>query len=443
MHGCVQRGGGRSGAVGWCAVLALALAGAAVEPAMAQGPARNVILCIGDGMGAAQVQVGHLFAGEALSMETMPHRATMTTASADDPITDSAAAGTAMATGRKANNGVISQSLPGDGAARRTILELLQERQGRRTGLVTTSFLTDATPAVFGAHEESRGLWSEIAADYLMASRPEVLLGGGEYGLTVEAAEEAGYAVATNREELVALAGGGAERVAGLFGVGSMPYEWDGLGDLPTLEEMTAVALGAMAGATNGFFLMVEGGLIDHACHINDLNRCIAEVLAFSRTVALVTNWAAGRGDTLVVVTADHETGGLQVVQEMGAGSNPVVTWSTGRHTATPVPVYAWGAGAELVTNVIDNTGIFDTLVAASLGAPLAMEVEVSPTNVMTRWAGVGGQTCQLQAGDLSSTNWDTRLTVYVPHGPVVLTDTNSPLSGPTCFRLQTTDQAE
>jgi alkaline phosphatase len=440
MHGRAQHGGGGgwSGAAGWCAALALCLAGAAVEPALAEGPARHVILFIGDGMGPVQVQVGTLFAGEALSFETMPYRATMTTGAANAPVTDSAAAGTAMATGRKANNGVISQALPGDGAARQTILEVLQERQGRRTGLVTTAFLTDATPAVFGAHEESRGLWSEIAADYLTASRPEVLLGGGGNGLTPAAAEDAGYAVATNWAELLVFTTNGAERVAGLFGEGSMPYAWDGLGDLPTLEEMTEVALGALSGATNGFFLMVEGGLIDHACHIHDLNRCIAEVLAFSRAVALVTNWAAGRADTLVVVTADHETGGLQVVQDMGAGTNPVVSWSTGGHTATPVPVYAWGAGAERVTNVIDNTGIFDSLVAASLGAPMAMEVVVSPTNVMTRWAGVGGHTCELQAGDLVSTNWGTRLTVYAPHGPLVLTDTNAPLSGPTCFRLQT-----
>lgn len=434
MHGCAQCGGGWHLAVALC--VALGLAGGA----RAQGPARNVILCIGDGMGPAQVEVGHCFAGGALSFETMPYRATMTTGAANAPVTDSAAAGTAMATGRKANNGVISQALPGDGSARRTILEHLQFREGRRTGLVTTSYLTDATPAVFAAHEALRSSWSAIAEDYLTASQPDVLLGGGGNGLSPAAAEDAGYAVATNRAELLALASNGAERVAGLFGAGSMPYAWDGLGELPTLEVMTEVALGALAGATNGFFLMVEGGLIDHACHLNDLNRCIAEVLAFSRTVAVITNWAAGRSDTLVVVTADHETGGLQVLQDMGAGTNPVVSWSTGGHTATPVYVYAWGTGAELATNVNDNTGIFDTLVAAGLGGAVAMEATATTTGTVTRWAGVGGQWCDLQVNsDLATTNWETRQTLYAPHGPLAIEDTNPPALGPGFYRLRTT----
>ena len=101
----------------------------------------------------------------------------------------------------------------------------------------------------------------------------------------------------------------------------------------------------------DGFFLMVEGGRIDHACHANDLIRSIYETIEFSNSVQTVIDWAAGRNDTLILVTADHETGGLTVLTNNGAGVLPTVTWSgTGGHTAAKVPVYAWGVNAEMVS---------------------------------------------------------------------------------------------
>ncbi|MCE9616119.1 MAG: alkaline phosphatase [Lentisphaerae bacterium] len=390
-------------------------------------------------MGPAQVQVGQAFLGAPLSFETFPHKSTMTTSSANAPVTDSAAAGTAMAAGRKANNGVISMAIPGSTGEVLTVLEYLQERTHRCAGLVTTAYMTDATPAVFGAHEPVRGNTAQIADDYLSRSRPRILLGGGGQGLSPAAAQAAGYVVVTNRAELLALDPHDATPVSGQFSNGNMPYEWDGYGGLPHLAEMTAVALAALEDRPEGFFLMVEGGRIDHACHINDINRCVPEVLEFSRAVAVATNWAAGRTDTLIVVTADHETGGLKMLQDLGAGTNPVVSWSTTGHTATPVQVFAWGASAALATNVVDNTGIFDFLIAGALLEPLCVGLEEgdTPFGFETRWAGVAGYGYRLErASILAQSDWDTVAEAFAASGPLIWVDTNATANGPFYYRM-------
>ncbi len=150
-----------------------------VHPAPA-GAARNVILFIGDGMGFAQVEAAGMFATGrpgTLSFETFPFRGSVRTGNAVGEVTDSAAAATAMATGVKVGNGVISMALPGNGAPLETALERFKA-SGKSTGLVTTTIITHATPAAFGAHEPSRNNYSGIADDYLNDSRPNVLLGG-------------------------------------------------------------------------------------------------------------------------------------------------------------------------------------------------------------------------------------------------------------------------
>lgn len=325
---------------------------------------RNVILLIGDGMGTEHVRAAEYWSGSNFLFRSFPSRVNITTYSANSPITDSAASSTAFATGQKVNNGVISVAIPGNGANLTTLLEIFKSR-GKRSGLVTTTLLTDATPAAFGAHESNRANLDAIASDYLNSSRPDLLLGGGGRGLTVANALSASYQVVTNRTQLMSLSADSPLPVAGLFGNGSMPYEYDGLGSLPHLSDMLAQALILLENSPNGFFLLVEGARIDHAAATNDLARCLPEVLEFSRSVDRAAAWAEGRTDTLIMVLADHETGGLNVLADNGKGVLPTVTWSTTKHTTNQVAIYASGALAEAVVNVTDNTGVHDVPIAS------------------------------------------------------------------------------
>ncbi len=327
---------------------------------------RNVIFFIGDGMGFEQVAAAGMYhAGSpgTLSFEAFPCCAEMTTRSANLPVTDSAASATAMATGHKVNNGIISVALPGDGTELQTLLEIFRD-QGKSTGLVTTTYMTHATPASFGAHEPSRNNLTEIAGDYLYQTSPNVLFGGGGNGMSAPAAVAAGYTVVTDRSGMQALDTESVTMVSGQFGVGHMPYEYDGLGSLPHLSEMTATALEILDNDPDGFFLMVEGGRIDSAGHANDVQRNVLETIEFANAVTTAIGWASARADTLILVTADHETGGLTVLQNNGMGVLPTVSWLTTGHTGATVPVYAWGYNAALVAGSMDNTDMFDVVLA-------------------------------------------------------------------------------
>ncbi|MFW6145884.1 MAG: alkaline phosphatase [Planctomycetota bacterium] len=346
---------------------------ATVEP---QGP-RCVIVMIGDGMGFEQVKAASLYAygrEGALAMQQMPHQGEMTTYPAPGPdhVTGSAAAGTALATGRKANNGVVSLAIPGDGQPLTTALEL-HARWGHMTGLVSTTTMCHATPAAFGAHAPKRSMYNEIAECYLNDTRPNVLFGGVSgtrdgkpVGMAVDKARAAGYTVLRDRLDLLNAPVRPDVHFSGQFGRGHMPYMYDlfagtaaGAERLPTLSEMTAKALAVLSTDPDGLFLMVEGGRIDHAGHGNHLERNIFETLEFDRAVETVLRWADGRDDVLVIVTADHECGGLTVTADRGIGRMPEVTWSTKGHTGVPVPIFAQGPGAEAVVGTLDNTDVF------------------------------------------------------------------------------------
>jgi alkaline phosphatase len=349
------------------------------------GP-HNVILFIGDGMGFEQVKAAGMYAhGSAgtLSFEALPYQARVTTYSASSSVTDSAAAATALATGFKVNNGVLSLAIPGDGRELETVLEHLRD-QGKRTGLVTTAFVTHATPAGFGAHEPSRLNYSAIAGDYLNQTLPDVLFGGGGNGITPEAAEAAGYTVVISRTAMQALNTETVTRTSGQFGDDHLPYEYDGLGELPHLSEMTEVALDILDTDPDGFFLMVEGARIDHAGHANDLPRGILETIEFANAVGEALEWAQGRADTLVLVTADHETGGLAVLGNNGQGEWPDVSWSTTTHTGAEVPIYGWGVNAELVTGTLDNTDLFDFFTQTAVAGLTATNDSPTPAGYPT-----------------------------------------------------------
>ncbi|MHB8862241.1 MAG: alkaline phosphatase [Pirellulaceae bacterium] len=324
---------------------------------------KNVILMIGDGMGFEHVKAANYYRGGQLSFELFPHQGQVTTHSANsaataDDATDSAA--TAMATGQNVNNGVISVAASGDGGELRTLVEIFSSRYPS-TGLVTTTPMTHATPAAFAAHELSRTSAAAIADDYFRQTRPNVLFGGGGPGMSASAAQAAGYKVVSTLDEMQSADTRASNLVSGQFGANRMPYEWDEtFGELPRLSQMTSVALDILDNDTDGFFLMVEGGLIDWAAHERNIERTVCEVREFGHSVDVVLSWAADREDTLILATADHETGGLMVTDN-GQNAFPTATWSGTGHTAANVPIYAWGANAHLidaylVDGVMDNT---------------------------------------------------------------------------------------
>ena len=383
----------------WKKVVLISVVGMLGLAVGVQAEPKNVIFLIGDGMGPEQVKAGGMYAWGAagtLSFESFPYNGELTTYSANASITDSAAAATALATGFKVNNGVISIALPGDHSELETLLEYSQTLD-KSTGLVTTTYMAHATPAAFGAHEPSRSNYSQIANDYLTQTRPNVLFGGNSY---MGGASGAGYTVATDAAGMFALDTEAEAMVSGQFGSGYMPYEYDGLGVLPHLSEMTAVALDLLDKDPDGFFLMVEGGRIDHAGHLSNSDPdktayMVWEVIEFANAVQEAIDWAAGRTDTLIIVTADHETGGLTVTGNNGQYEYPSVTWSSTGHTAANVPVYAWGVNAELISGVMDNTDMFGVVTAtispkASNPSPTDTATDVSITADLNWTAGVG-----------------------------------------------------
>ncbi|MBM3460660.1 MAG: alkaline phosphatase [Armatimonadetes bacterium] len=298
-------------------------------------PPRSVILFIGDGMGEPQRHAARLFkamnpddrdekepiAVARLTMDGLKASGVMENHSVDNLVTDSAASATAMATGTRVVNRALA-SLP-DGQALKTILERARE-QGRSTGLVTTVTVTHATPAAFATHTTDRKKEYDIALDYLNAG-VSVLLGGGRMyflprgtddgeridGRNVAAEMEAkGYVLVKERDAL--LANSAAPKILGLFDAGGMDYEIDrDPAKSPSLAEMTRVALCSLSTNPRGFFLMVEGGRIDWACHDNDLAAALHDTLALDAAVAEALVFQKSHPNTLILVTNDHETGGL------------------------------------------------------------------------------------------------------------------------------------
>jgi alkaline phosphatase len=357
--------------------------------------AHAIILFIGDGMGEAHRTAARWWAvgqNGALAMDVMPFGSWTRTASADAAITDSAASATAIATGVKTNNGIVGQDP--DGNRLSTILERAQA-YGLAVGLITTTPLADATPAAFAAHVLHRSMLDEIARQ-MLETGVDVLLGGGEkqflpvgasgcHGagertdgrdLTAEAVA-AGYAYVCDAVELDAVAPVSTTHLLGLFETGAMsrPYS-------PSLAAMTQKAITILSQDPDGFFLMVEGGRIDWAAHANDAAHVISDTIGMDEAVAVAQAYAATAGNTLVLVTADHETGGMSVSLTfsgtpdqdgpffMPGGTPFYVNWTSDDHTATDVPTTAQGPWAPLLVGTYDNTYIHDVMRLALGGAP-------------------------------------------------------------------------
>ncbi len=342
-----------------CSLLLL-FSGCTADVLSGESPA--VIFLIGDGMGQEQIDAAsYYYFGEegSLSFEQFPVQGTITTYSADSSITDSAAAATALATGRKVYNGVISKALPGFGWDLTTILEHFQKYQVP-VGLITTTAVTHATPAAFASHVVNRGFYTDIANQYFNNTKPNIIMGGGgsDYGITDSLVTSAGYALYDDPADVQS----SDAHVAVLMGDGHLPYEFDAGDTSPGLTEMVSSALTYLENEDN-FFLLVEAGRIDHAGHSNDLERLIGEVGEFSKAVQLIVDWAETRDDIIVIVTADHETGGLSVTNN-GKDVLPSATWTTTGHTGVNVPYFVWGAEATSFSPVSDNTDFFSKIIS-------------------------------------------------------------------------------
>lgn len=371
--------------------------------------ARNIIFMVPDGMGLTCVTAARSFKngpdGGPLGFETLPHIGYQRTHSADSTVTDSAAAASAWATGRKYNNGEIScADSDGDGrcdTAPPTILELAKAR-GKLAGLVATAQISHATPGAFGAHVRSRRCGAEIARQFITASRVDVVLGGGVYKTAphcavypesfapadkrryiIDLAQANGYAVVTDAAGLDQAVMKGDRKLLGLFeqngpGAGKTPERFRvdrripyPAGE-PTLAEMTRAALGILEDGDAGFFLLVEGSQIDWAGHANDLDYLLAETLAFDAAVGVVTRWIAaapGRfDDTLLIVVADHETGGLAIDGPSGGlsrqGERIRAGWHSKKHTAQDTIIWSQGPGSAQLNRALDNTDLYRVMAA-------------------------------------------------------------------------------
>lgn len=423
-----------------------------IVPTAPTGP-KNVVLLIADGFGPAHVTMGRDFAGRPLMLDGVL-TGTVRTFASNSRVTDSAASATAYSAGVKTYNGAIGVDSTGKAVA--TLLEAAEAR-GMATGLVATSRITHATPASFAAHVASRGSEEEIAAQ-MMTQNVDVIFGGGhDYFVPtgaggrrqdaqdlVTAAVASGYTFVDSPDALQRVA---QVPVLGLFAGSHMDYEVDrDPARQPSLAEMTRKALDLLGGNPNGFFLMVEGSRVDHAAHNNDPVGTVHDVLAYDEAVKVVLDFARANGNTLVVATSDHETGGLTLGREniyawrpevlgqvtasleaflarvqggesaleafeaiatfeltaeeeaelIGAATRTeasrayvdivsrraVVQWTTGGHTAVDVNLYAFGPGSAHFSGNLDNTEI-----ARRIASLLRFNLDTLTPSIRVRFA--------------------------------------------------------
>lgn len=344
--------------------LALCLLGAgraaAAEPA---DSVRNVIYMIGDGMGLAHVSMLAVEGGYApTAFDRAQGIALISTYSANNRVTDSAAAGTALACGSKTNNGTLG--LDPRGGRLQSLIEWAVA-EGMPAGIAVKCHLQHATPAAFYAHVPDRGDEKAITRD-LLASNIDVLIGAGrrlekespEGGSYRDAFGRRGYAVVGSLEEAEPVRAG---RLLCAVTDENIPKTIRREDYLRCATQKALEILAHNADSVGrGFVLMVEGSLIDGASHGNDAEKILAEMRDFERAVAAAMDFADRTPGTLVVVTADHETGGLAIPSCDGdftrSESGIRYVFGSKSHTATYVPVYLYGTGAGHIAGIMDNT---------------------------------------------------------------------------------------
>lgn len=318
---------------------------------------KNVILLIGDGTGLSQISAAEFYQSEPSNYERFPITGFIKTSSSSDLITDSAAGATAFANGIKTYNGAVGVN--SDTLAIDNIVEIVS-KEGMTTGIISTSSITHATPACFYAHAPSRNDHEEIAAD-LVTSEIDFFAGAGtKYFLKrkdgrnlLNEMKRKGFFVDTSGLNDHS----DFDKVGYLLADKSMPKMLEGRGDfLPNASEM---AIERLQNRDAGFFLMIEGSQIDWGGHDNDADYLISELLDFDKTIGAVLDFAQKEGETLVIVTADHETGGFTLGADDGDYNRLKPSFSTNGHSATWIPVFAYGPGANQFSGIYENNEIF------------------------------------------------------------------------------------
>ena len=324
-----------------------------------EGAVKNIILMIGDGMGTVHEDAGRAAKGGPMEWDNYNYRYSMTTKSASSSVTDSAAAATAMATGVKTTNGWLVIA-PGSSSAAPldTIMDKARS-MGKLSGVITSDQLSGATPAGFSSFATNRNDANSIA-DRQIIKGVDLLMGannGNVYSSRKSNFEKAGYGFATS---LAAAKTMKDNKLIGVFPSVTL----SGTDTTETLQDMTVFALDWLSRKGLGFVLMIEGAKIDTRSHGNDFNAMIEELLAFDECVRIVNEWAALRDDTVIIVTADHETGGLA----LNDGGTYTFTSSGYGHTSANVSFnlhwhedlpFEWALSNG---GTIDNTDVFSIM---------------------------------------------------------------------------------
>ncbi len=335
-----------------------------VEEAPPKKP-KNIILFIGDGTGLSQVSASQFFNPNPSNFDRFPVVGLIKTSSSQQLITDSAAGATAFASGVKSYNGAVGVN--NDSIPVPTIVEEISEI-GMQTGVIATSSIQHATPACFYAHVKNRRQYEDITEN-LVGSEIDFFAGGGlrffnqredEQNL-LAALVQNGFAVDTTQMPQQPI----GEKQALLLAETAMPKMLEGRGDF--LPDATQLAINSLNRGENGFFLMVEGSQIDWGGHDNDGDYLISELIDFDNTLGVALDFAMKNGETLIVVTADHETGGFTLGPDEGNYSKIKPSFSTGGHSATMIPVFAYGPGSENFGGIYENSEIYHKMKALLL----------------------------------------------------------------------------
>ena len=317
---------------------------------------KNIILMIGDGMGVSQVYAGLTANKGSLNLEKCQFVGFSKTYSASNYITDSAAGGTAIACGTKTTNGAIGVDV--DGNPVKSMLEYAAEN-GLSTGVVSSCAVTHATPASFVAHQLKRTMEEEIAMDFLNSDITLFIGGGKKFFETradgenlLEKLEAKGFQMAYTMDDVKKVTTG---KLAGLIAE-EHPAAYPERGEY--LPESVQAAINILKGNDKGFFLMVEGSQIDWGGHANDKDYIINEMLDFDRAIKVAFDYAAQDPNTLVIITADHETSGLSLIGGNMETGEVEAAFGTKGHSAVMVPVFAYGAGAAEFAGIYQNSDI-------------------------------------------------------------------------------------
>ena len=321
---------------------------------------QNIILLIGDGMSTPQICASMSASENPTTFEQFSVTGLVKTYSKSHKITDSAAGGTAIATGNKTNNGMIGMNA--DSIPVPSILEILSDK-GMKTGLVATSYITHATPASFVAKNINRNNYEEIAIDFANCEKVDLLIGGGRKHFNnrsdsldlIEKMKSDGW----NYYDTLININTDIEKLLVLADENHLPaYPQRG----NFLPDATSIALKNLKN-DNGFFLMIEGSQIDFACHNNDSTYLVNEMMDFNNTINVVLDFARENPNTLVIVTADHETGGLSIIDPDGRYTRTDFRFSTGSHSPLLVPIFAFGPGENHFTGIMENTDIMKKII--------------------------------------------------------------------------------